>query len=165
MYRIDGSRDLSEQTLPNLTGYRGSSPVRIGNAAHAQLQLDVYGELLDVFHQSRMARLQLEDGSWAMECEFLKHLAKVWDQPDSFDPDRFLPEHEAKRPKGAYLPFGLGPRTCIGLHFAMIEGPIVLATLLRRFHFEIDPSREIVEDEFATLRPRGGVPAIVRARA
>ncbi|MCA9696684.1 MAG: cytochrome P450, partial [Myxococcales bacterium] len=91
--------------------------------------------------------------------------ADVWDQPDSFDPDRFLPEHEAKRPKGAYLPFGLGPRTCIGLHFAMIEGPIVLATLLRRFHFEIDPSREIVEDEFATLRPRGGVPAIVRARA
>ncbi|MCA9707526.1 MAG: cytochrome P450 [Myxococcales bacterium] len=91
--------------------------------------------------------------------------ADVWDQPDRFDPDRFLPEREAARPKGSYLPFGAGPRVCIGMHFALMEGPIVLATLLRRFRFELDPTREIVEDEFATLRPKGGVPAIVRARA
>jgi cytochrome P450 len=51
------------------------------------------------------------------------------------------------------------------MHFALMEGPIVLATLLRRFAFEIDATHEIVEDEFATLRPRGGVPAVVRARA
>jgi cytochrome P450 len=90
--------------------------------------------------------------------------ADVWPEPDRFDPDRFLAEREAARPKGSYLPFGLGPRICMGMHFALMEGPIVLATLLRRFHFEIDPTRTIVEDEFATLRPRGGVPAIVRAR-
>jgi cytochrome P450 len=90
--------------------------------------------------------------------------ADVWPDPDRFDPDRFLPEREALRPKGAYLPFSAGPRFCIGMHFAMMEGPIVLATLLRRFRFEIDPTREIVEDDFATLRPRGGVPAVVRAR-
>lgn len=91
--------------------------------------------------------------------------ADVWPEPDRFDPDRFLPEHEALRPKGSYLPFGAGPRVCIGMHFALMEGPIVLATLLRRHRFEIDASREIVEDEFSTLRPRGGVPAVVRARA
>lgn len=90
--------------------------------------------------------------------------ADVWPDPDAFDPDRFLPAEEAKRPKGSYLPFSAGPRFCIGMHFAMMEGPIVLATLLRRYRFEIDPTREIVEDDFATLRPRGGVPAIVRAR-
>jgi cytochrome P450 len=50
------------------------------------------------------------------------------------------------------------------MHFAMMEGPIVLATLLRRFRFDIDPERTIEEDDFATLRPKGGVPAIVRAR-
>jgi cytochrome P450 len=90
--------------------------------------------------------------------------ADVWPEPDRFDPDRFLPAEEAKRPKGSYLPFSAGPRFCIGMHFAMMEGPIVLATLLRRHRFEIDTAREIVEDDFATLRPRGGVPAVVRAR-
>ena len=90
--------------------------------------------------------------------------ADVWEEPDRFEPDRFLPDREAARPKGSYLPFGAGPRVCIGMHFALMEGPIVLATLLRRFRFELEAGREIVEDEFATLRPKGGVPAIVRAR-
>jgi GH15 family glucan-1,4-alpha-glucosidase len=83
MYGILGQRRLIEWEADWLPGYEGAQPVRIGNAAHAQLQLDVYGELLDVFHQSRMAKLKLDDGSWAMECQFLKHLAKIWDQPDS----------------------------------------------------------------------------------
>jgi GH15 family glucan-1,4-alpha-glucosidase len=63
-------------------GYEGAQPVRIGNAAHVQLQLDVYGELVDAFHQSRMAKLKLDDGSWALECVVLEHLAEEWDRPD-----------------------------------------------------------------------------------
>ena len=56
--------------------------MRVGNAAHAQLQLDVYGELIDAFHQSRVAELKLDEGSWDLECTVLDHLAEVWDQPD-----------------------------------------------------------------------------------
>lgn len=83
MYGVFGQRRLIEWEADWLPGYEGARPVRIGNAAHAQLQLDVYGELLDVIHQSRMAKLKLDDGSWAMECDFLRHLSKIWDRPDS----------------------------------------------------------------------------------
>jgi GH15 family glucan-1,4-alpha-glucosidase len=82
MYGIMGQRRLLEWEAAWLPGYEGSQPVRIGNAAHAQLQLDVYGELIDAFHQARMTELKLDDESWALECAVLKHLAEVWDQPD-----------------------------------------------------------------------------------
>jgi cytochrome P450 len=59
----------------------------------------------------------------------------------------------------------VGPRVCIGNHFALMEGPIVLATLMRNVRFEVDPAREIEADAFATLRPKGGVPAVVRRPA
>jgi cytochrome P450 len=89
----------------------------------------------------------------------------VWPDPDRFDPDRFLPEREAARHKSAWMPFGVGPRVCIGNHFALMEGPIVLATLMRNARFEIDPERVIEPDTIATLRPRGGVAAVVRKRS
>ncbi|MEA2864034.1 MAG: hypothetical protein QOC84_1990 [Bradyrhizobium sp.] len=82
MYGIMGHRRLLEWEATWLPGYEGARPVRIGNAAHAQLQLDVYGELIDAFHQSRVAKLKLDEGSWALECTVLAHLAEVWDQPD-----------------------------------------------------------------------------------
>jgi GH15 family glucan-1,4-alpha-glucosidase len=82
MYGIMGQRRLLEWEADWLPGYEGARPVRVGNAAHAQLQLDVYGELIDAFHQSRMAALELDESSWALECAVLQHLAEVWDQPD-----------------------------------------------------------------------------------
>jgi len=82
MYGIWGQRRLLEWEAGWLPGYEGAKPVRIGNAAHAQLQLDVYGELIDAFHQARMAKLKFDDGTWSLECAVLKHLADVWDDPD-----------------------------------------------------------------------------------
>jgi len=82
MYGIMGQRRLLEWEAGWLPGYEGAQPVRVGNAAHAQLQLDVYGELIDAFHQSRMAALELGEDSWALGCAVLEHLAEVWDQPD-----------------------------------------------------------------------------------
>ncbi len=88
----------------------------------------------------------------------------VWPDPDRFDPDRFTPEAEAQRHRAAWLPFGTGPRVCIGNHFALLEGPLVLATIFQKVRVEVtDPSLDT--DEFATLRPRGGVQAVVRRAA
>jgi cytochrome P450 len=90
---------------------------------------------------------------------------EVWPEPERFDPDRFLPEREAGRHRAAWLPFGLGQRVCIGNHFAMLEGPLVLTRLLQLVDFELDPTHTIAPDDFATLRPRGGVWARVRRKA
>jgi GH15 family glucan-1,4-alpha-glucosidase len=83
MYGIRGQRRLLEWEADWLPGYEGAQPVRIGNAAHAQLQLDVYGELMDAFHQARVAKLELDEGTWELECKVLEHLAEIWNQPDS----------------------------------------------------------------------------------
>jgi GH15 family glucan-1,4-alpha-glucosidase len=83
MYSITGQRRLLEWEANWLPGYERSRPVRFGNAAHAQLQLDVYGELMDTFHQARKARVKLDEATWALECALLAHLAEAWDRPDA----------------------------------------------------------------------------------
>jgi GH15 family glucan-1,4-alpha-glucosidase len=82
MYGIWGHRRLLEWEADWLPGYEGSQPVRIGNAAHAQLQLDVYGELVDAFYHARMIKLNLDDNTWELGRAVMKHLAEIWDQPD-----------------------------------------------------------------------------------
>ena len=83
MYGITGQRRLLEWEASWLPGYERSRPVRFGNAAHAQLQLDVYGELMDTFHQARKAQVKLDEATWALECALLEHLAEAWDRPDA----------------------------------------------------------------------------------
>jgi GH15 family glucan-1,4-alpha-glucosidase len=82
MYGLAGERLLPEFEISWLPGYQNSRPVRIGNAAHEQLQLDVYGEVMDALHQARRGGLQLTDADWAFQCSVLKHLESVWQQPD-----------------------------------------------------------------------------------
>jgi GH15 family glucan-1,4-alpha-glucosidase len=83
MYGIAGERRLTEWTVPWLPGYENSSPVRIGNAAHTQLQLDVFGEIMDVHHQARRSGLSTNESGWDTQIEFLRHLNKIWQEPDS----------------------------------------------------------------------------------
>jgi GH15 family glucan-1,4-alpha-glucosidase len=82
MYGIMGQRRLLEWEADWLPGYGGAQPVRVGNAAHAQLQLDVYGELIDSFYLTRVAKLELDGDTWAVEKEVLAHVAEVWQRPD-----------------------------------------------------------------------------------
>ena len=82
MYGIAGERRLLEWEADWLPGYEGSRPVRIGNAAHEQFQLDVYGELMDVFHQGRKATGRTNKERWPLQLAVANHVAKVWDQPD-----------------------------------------------------------------------------------
>ncbi len=82
MYGLAGERHLPELEIPWLPGYENSTPVRMGNAAHQQLQLDVYGEVLDAMHQARRGGLQTRDFDWAFQRAVLEHLEGIWDQAD-----------------------------------------------------------------------------------
>jgi GH15 family glucan-1,4-alpha-glucosidase len=82
MYGIAGERRLPEWTIPWLAGYEGSAPVRIGNAAASQLQLDVYGEVLDALHQARRQGIARRDAACDLQRALLKHLETCWQDAD-----------------------------------------------------------------------------------
>ena len=83
MYGLAGERRLPELEVPWLAGYESSKPVRIGNAASAQLQLDVYGEVIDALYQGCKGGLAGDDIAWGLQRALLEHLAKVWSRPDA----------------------------------------------------------------------------------
>jgi cytochrome P450 len=86
----------------------------------------------------------------------------LWPMPQRFEPERFLPEKEATRSRYAWLPFGAGPRVCIGAQFALMEAQLVLAHLLRNFRFS--NISETAPQPTATLRPSGGMPMRIERR-
>jgi GH15 family glucan-1,4-alpha-glucosidase len=82
LYGVDGDRIRNEFEIPWLSGYEGSRPVRVGNAASVQLQLDVYGELIDTMSVARRAELERSLDAWRFEASVIKSLEQNWDQPD-----------------------------------------------------------------------------------
>jgi GH15 family glucan-1,4-alpha-glucosidase len=82
MYRIDGAPDLDEEVLTHFEGYRGSAPVRIGNAAADQLQLDIYGEALDSLHRADEQGAQMSHGGWQHTADLVDWLCDHWDRPE-----------------------------------------------------------------------------------
>ncbi len=84
--------------------------------------------------------------------------------PSVFDPSRFLDDAEKTLPRCAYMPFGAGPRVCIGNHFALMEGQILLATIARQLRFDLASSRPVQLEPLITLRPRGGIAMRVARR-
>ena len=111
-----------------------------------------------------MGGLHIPAGSEILIFPYITHRhPKWWRDPEGFCPDRFAAENSAARPRFAYLPFGAGPRTCVGLNFAMTEILVALAMVLQRFRIElaIDPAK-VIPDPSVTLRPDPGVPVRLR---
>ncbi len=92
--------------------------------------------------------------------------AEYFPEPEKFEPERFTPEREKQLPRHAYMPFGAGPRICIGNHFALMEGQLLLATLAQRVSLELVPDQALVVNtaHHLTLRPTGSLKMTVRRR-
>jgi cytochrome P450 len=82
---------------------------------------------------------------------------QLWEDPERFDPERFSPERSAARPRFAYIPFGAGPRICIGAAFAMTEAILILATIAQRYRLHLKPGFPVEPQGLITLRPRYGL--------
>ncbi|WP_375457818.1 cytochrome P450 [uncultured Enterovirga sp.] len=113
----------------------------------------------------RVADYRIPKGSLVMIAPYVLHRhRRLWSEPDHFDPDRFLPENRGAIDRFAYLPFGAGPRVCIGAAFSLQEAVIVLATLARATRLDLEPGHVVTPVHRVTLRPGGGLPMRVRLR-
>ena len=107
----------------------------------------------------------IKKGTQLLVSQWVLHRDARWfEDPDAFRPDRWDNDLARRLPKGAYIPFGDGPRVCIGSHFAMMEAILLLATLARRHRLEAAPGEELALTASITLRPRAGTRMVVRAR-
>ncbi|HKN97070.1 MAG TPA: cytochrome P450 [Pseudonocardiaceae bacterium] len=102
-------------------------------------------------------------GSDVLVCPYTLHRHPAfWDEPTRFDPDRFDPARTVSRPRYAYIPFGAGPRFCVGNHLGLLEATLVLVTLVRDLRLVSVPGHEVVPEPMLSLRVRGGLPMTVQ---
>jgi cytochrome P450 len=97
--------------------------------------------------------------------QWVMHRDERWfEDPDSFRPERWLDRLAERLPAGVYLPFGDGPRRCIGQGFALLEAALVIGTIAQRFRFRLVPGHTVVPEPLVTLRPRNGIRMTLHAR-
>lgn len=114
----------------------------------------------------RFGDLELPRGTNVVISPWLMHRHKLhWANPDVFDPENFSPERSAARRRFTYLPFGAGPRICIGQGFAMIEAVLILAALAQKLKFRLVPGAKVEAVAKITLRPSPGLPMTVERRS
>jgi len=113
----------------------------------------------------RIGNLKIPKGSLVTIAPWVLHRhRRLWTKPDAFDPERFLPERRTEIDRFAYLPFGAGPRVCIGASFSLQEAVIVLATVIRSVRFSLVEGHEVEPVHRITLRPQGGLPMTLSLR-
>jgi cytochrome P450 len=102
-------------------------------------------------------------GADVMICPYTLHRHPAfWPEPDRFDPERFSAEAAGPAHRYAYIPFGAGPRVCVGSHLGMMEATLVAAMVARRFRLELIPGRAVAPEANLSLRVQGGLPMVVR---
>jgi cytochrome P450 len=124
-----------------------------------------WGEMRETITDDEINGYAIERKSMIVLCQWVTHRhPDFWPDPEQFDPNRFMGSTAKTRHRFAFFPFGGGPRVCIGMQLGMIEGVLVLSTLLQRFRFELVADQVVQPDATFTLKPRFGVKAILHPR-
>jgi cytochrome P450 len=109
--------------------------------------------------EDRIGHFKIPKGSMVAIAPWVLHRhRRLWAEPDAFDPDRFMPERRSAIDRFAYLPFGAGPRICIGASFALQEAVTVLAAIVRAARLDLVGAHDVQPVQRVTLRPQGGLP-------
>ena len=168
----DIARRVSNEVDAALGG-RTPAMADLSNLAYTRMVID---EAMRLYPPAWMfARLAIGDdevcgyripaGSMVMLSPYVMHRHPAyWDNPEGFDPERFLPERSADRPKYAYFPFGGGPRLCIGNTFSQIEAQLIVAMVAQTYRLHLLPGYRVEARPISTLRPHPGVMMTVQKR-
>ena len=170
LYLLARAPQWQDRIRAEVIAAAGVAPITAEHTAHMPITLRVLKETMRLYPPApvvvrlatqacELAGTPVPKGSQLVVSTFILHRHRaLWEDPDRFDPDRFLPEREAALPRGQYMPFGFGPRTCIGMPFAMVEGLSMLATLVRGARFSCDAALAPEPVSQVTLSPKGGMP-------
>lgn len=166
--------EVAERVRAEVRGVAGDGPVSLEQLPELEYTGWVVNEAMRVYPPvwilerqalagDTFGNFRVDKGTIVAVCPWGLHKSpKLWDEPEKFDPERFSPERSEGRSKYAFLPFGGGPRVCIGNHFALMEAKIIVANLVREFSVSVPKAP--VPDPKVTLRPKGGMPAQIRVR-
>jgi cytochrome P450 len=175
-YLISQHADVRERLEAELDGALGGRAPAFEDLPNLPLTRRVIDEAMRLYPPawgfSRQALADDELGGYHLPRGWLAFLMPYvlhrqpayWPDPDRFDPDRFTPERSAERPKFAYLPFGAGPRQCIGNQFALLEAHLSVATLAQAYRLRLVPGHQVEPWPLITLRPRFGMPMTIERR-
>jgi cytochrome P450 len=170
LYLLARSPGWQERVRAEITDVAGDAPITAAHVARLGLTQQVLKEAMRLYPPApvmvRQARAPVDVGGHLVQKDgivvipiFAIHRHhQLWNDPDVFDPDRFAPDREAKISRMQFMPFGAGPRICLGMAFAMMEATVIMATLVRAARFDWDGQHLPEPVSRVTLRPRGGMP-------
>jgi cytochrome P450 len=176
LYLLSGAPDVRARLEAEVDAVLGDRPLAPEDIARLPLVRAVLEETMRLFppvpfmsreavQDDRVAGYKVPRGTLVVVAPWILHRhRRLWDEADAFDPDRFGPERRERIDRFAYLPFGAGPRVCIGASFALQEAVVVLAEIVRTARLDLAEGHEVKPVHRVTLRPQDGLPMQVRLR-
>ena len=176
LYLLSQAQDMRERVereVDAVLGERAPAPDDLARLVFTRAVIDEAVRLYPpvpfmsraALREDRIGNMRIPKGSLVVAAPWVLHRHRLlWEAPEAFDPDRFMPDRRAAIDRFAYLPFGAGPRVCIGASFALQEAVIVLASIVRAARLELAGGHEVRPLHRVTLRPQGGLPMLIRLR-